>query len=84
MALNSLDAVKRRIQALQQQADEAEDRAQLFQRELDEERDHREKVRRRAFFLLSEESTPLKDSLGAKSIQLRAGLFFCISDCQQE
>lgn len=49
MALNSLDAVKRRIQALQQQADEAEDRAQLFQREVDEERDLREKVRRYAF-----------------------------------
>ncbi|KAK3534066.1 hypothetical protein QTP86_001181 [Hemibagrus guttatus] len=44
MALNSLDAVKKRIQALQQQADEAEDRAQLFQREIDEERDAREKA----------------------------------------
>ncbi|TSP09074.1 Ras-related protein Rab-8A [Bagarius yarrelli] len=43
MALNSLDAVKRRIQALQQQADEAEDRAQVFQRELEEEHDAREK-----------------------------------------
>lgn len=50
MALNSLDSVKRRIQALQQQADEAEDRAQVFQRELDEERDLREKVRLCAFF----------------------------------
>lgn len=53
MALNSLDAVKRRIQALQQQADEAEDQAQLLQKELDEERDLREKVSQpRRFFPL--------------------------------
>lgn len=68
MALNSLDAVKRRIQALQQQADEAEDRAQLFQKELDEERDVREKVRLCAFSLpnderFADESIPVKDSL---------------------
>lgn len=43
--MNSLDAVKRKIQCLQQQADEAEDRAQVLQRELDSERELREKVR---------------------------------------
>lgn len=63
MALNSLDAVKRRIQALQQQADEAEDRAQLFQRELDEERDLREKVRLCAFYFLATERVDSPEGL---------------------
>lgn len=43
--VNSLDAVKRKIQCLQQQADDAEDRAQVLQRQLDSERELREKVR---------------------------------------
>uniref|UniRef100_A0A3P9MBP6 Uncharacterized protein n=1 Tax=Oryzias latipes TaxID=8090 RepID=A0A3P9MBP6_ORYLA len=43
--MNSLDAVKRKIQCLQQQADEAEDRAESLQKELDNERELREKVR---------------------------------------
>lgn len=44
-SVNSLDAVKRKIQYLQQQADDAEDRAQVLQRQLDSEREIREKVR---------------------------------------
>lgn len=47
--LNSLDAVKRKIQSLQQQADDAEDRAQVIQRELDSERELRGKVRQILF-----------------------------------
>lgn len=40
----SLDSVRRKIQSLQQQADEAEGRAEGLQRELDTERQLREQV----------------------------------------
>lgn len=42
--LTSIDAVRRKIQNLQQQAYEAEDRAELFQTEADMERQARERV----------------------------------------
>lgn len=50
-SVNSLDAVKRKIQTLQQQADDAEDRAQVLQRQLDSERELREKVRQSTLYL---------------------------------
>lgn len=50
--LTSLDAVKRKIQALQQQADDAEDRTLVLQRDLDSERELREKVSLLYFYFL--------------------------------
>lgn len=47
MAGSSLEAVKKKIKSLQEQADVAEDRASLLQRELNQERSARESVSRR-------------------------------------
>lgn len=42
--LNSIDAVKRRIKDLQEQADEANERADRLQKDLEKERKTREEV----------------------------------------
>lgn len=42
--VNSLDAVKRKIKVLQQQADDAEEKAEILQRQVEEEKRAREQV----------------------------------------
>lgn len=42
--INSLDAVKRKIKVLQQQADDAEEKAEILQRQVEEEKRAREQV----------------------------------------
>lgn len=42
--VNSVEAVKRKIKVLQQQADEAEERAEVLQRQVEEEKRCREQV----------------------------------------
>lgn len=43
--VNSIDAVKKKIKVLQEQAEEAEDRAEKLQREVEKEKKSREEVR---------------------------------------
>lgn len=43
--VNSVEAVKRKIKVLQQQADEAEERAEVLQRQVEEEKRSREQVK---------------------------------------
>lgn len=43
--VNSVEAVKRKIKVLQQQADEAEERAEVLQRQVEEEKRCREQVK---------------------------------------
>lgn len=43
--INSIDAVKKKIKVLQEQAEEAEERAERLQKEMEKEKRSREEVR---------------------------------------
>lgn len=53
--VNSVEAVKRKIKVLQQQADEAEERAEVLQRQVEEEKRSREQVKERQNLLLNQQ-----------------------------
>ncbi|XP_048472606.1 talin-1 [Rhincodon typus] len=63
----TIDTVKRKIQFLQQQADEAEEKAELLQRELDSERQARERV-------FSSADPPPKTSTPEEFIRMTKGI----------
>lgn len=53
--VNSVEAVKRKIKVLQQQADEAEERAEVLQRQVEEEKRSREQVKEHQNLLLNQQ-----------------------------
>lgn len=72
---NSIDAVKRKIKVLQQQADEAEERAEILQRQVEVDKTSREQVKS---IFMNQHSFRLFDkmctSIGLHCFDLRSAL----------
>lgn len=74
--VNSVEAVKRKIKVLQQQADEAEERAEVLQRQVEEEKRSREQVKEHQNLLLNQQKKKIFFKVPSSSYKLTLDMSF--------